>query len=299
MYSPKYLDLLKQGELAKRVEKLKSKLESCTICPHKCHVNRQEKEVGFCKSSNKINISSYGPHFGEERCLVGESGSGTIFFTNCVLKCVYCQNYQISQEGYGVNISERRLASIMLKLQKKGCLNINLVSPTQYIPQIVSAIYIGARKGLNLPIVYNTGGYESLETLKLLDNIIDIYMPDFKYSNNELGEKYSGVVDYYKTATKALTEMHRQVGSLQLENNIAYQGLLIRHLVLPNRINDTNKILSFIFQNLSKDTAINIMSQYRPAYKSYQLSKLNRGVTYDEYLEVVKQAKEIGLSNVI
>lgn len=294
---PLYLEKLTVKDLRERSEDLIQLLAECRICPNECSVNRKNGEAGiYCHSTDEIKISSYTPHFGEEPPLVGFSGSGTIFFTNCNLSCVFCQNYGISQLGHGTNVSISDLAIIMLSLQERGCHNINLVSPTHFIPQIVSAIVIAVEKGLEIPIVYNCGGYESVETLKLLEDIIDIYMPDIKYSNNETASRLSGINNYWSVVQPAVKEMHRQAGSLHINRRgIAKRGLLIRHLVLPNDLAGSKRIIDFIADEISKDTYINIMDQYYPAYKVNNYKELNRRITNDEYDGVIEYARKMGL----
>lgn len=293
---PSYIEKLTPDELSERAKKLTEVLESCRICPHECKVNRVNGERGNCRSNNEVVISSVSPHFGEEAPLVGMNGSGTIFFTNCNLSCEYCQNYSISHLGEGRVISIKDLSKCMLHLQKLGCHNINLVTPTHYVPQIVGALEIAARKGLELPIVYNCGGYESAETLKLLKDIIDIYMPDIKYADNETAEKYSGIPNYWDVVQKSLKEMQDQVGDLHIKRSgVATRGVLIRHLVLPNKIAGSIKVLDFIAKELSMDTYVNLMDQYRPAYLAHNYSEINRSITSDEFYEVIMYAKKIGL----
>lgn len=293
---PSYLKLHEKGELSKRVERLSSIYENCHLCPRDCRVNRTEGQVGKCQASSRVKISSAAPHFGEEAPLVGQRGSGTIFFSNCGLRCVYCQNYKISLEGEGVEISDRRLAEVMIKVQKMGCHNINLVTPTHYVPNIVSALKIAIPMGLSIPLVYNTGGYEKLETLQLLDGIVDIYLPDCKYMDPEYAAKYSdGAYNYPHYAKIALKEMYRQVGDLKLnDRGIAVRGLIVRHLVLPNRIAGTEKFLKFVAKNLSKATYLNIMRQYRPEYKAFDYPKIARRLKRSEYSEAIGWAKKYG-----
>ncbi|MEO0136580.1 MAG: radical SAM protein [candidate division WOR-3 bacterium] len=266
------------------IDELYKRLNPCRLCPRECRVNRRTGELGNCRAGFKPKVASYHQHFGEEYCLVGRFGSGTIFFAHCNLHCVYCQNYDISQHGLGREVTIDRLAEMMLELQKLGCHNINLVTPTPWVPQIVEALSIARRQGLNIPIVYNCGGYESVETLRLLEGIIDIYMPDIKYGDNEKGKKYSDVPDYWDVVRKALKEMHRQVGDLVIENGIAKKGLLIRHLVLPNNLADTKKCLEFIAQEISRDSFVNIMDQYYPTYRANHFPELNRSITPREYM---------------
>jgi putative pyruvate formate lyase activating enzyme len=294
-FKPSYLELYESGELERRVEKLYNILESCELCPRKCKVNRLEGEKGFCKAGKEPVISSYFPHFGEEEPLVGKNGSGTIFLTYCNLRCIYCQNYDISHLGIGKEVPVDIIAQIMLELQKLGCHNINFVTPTHYTPQLVKAIKIAAEKGLKLPIVWNCGGYENVETIKLLDGIVDIYMPDIKYSSSEVAEKYSKAPDYFDRCKEAVREMHRQVGDLRIYNGIAYRGLLIRHLVLPNELAGSEEILKFI-ASLSKNSYVNIMAQYRPEGEAFKYEELNRKPTRAEFFKVVEFAEKLGLT---
>jgi putative pyruvate formate lyase activating enzyme len=276
-----YLQLYLGGELKKRIEAAKSLLESCHLCPRRCSVNRLIGEQGKCRTSNEVIVASYGAHFGEEAPLVGKYGSGTIFFANCNLRCLFCQNYSISQLGEGEKTSKERLAYLMLSLQSKGCHNINLVSPTHVAPQILEALEIAIAKGLHLPLVYNTGGYDSVETLKLLDDIVDIYMPDMKYSNAEIAKQLSGVEDYPSINKAAVKEMYRQVGDLQIDDDgIAQRGLLVRHLVLPNGLAGTREVVNFLAKEISPNTYINIMDQYHPCYKAMGGDFLSQEIYY-------------------
>jgi putative pyruvate formate lyase activating enzyme len=279
-------------------EKTNALLAHCTICPRKCNINRLAGEIGHCKTGKDAIVSSYGPHFGEEKELVGHNGSGTIFFGHCNLNCVFCQNYDISQYGQGNEVLSKELAEIMLKLQNAGCHNINLVSPTHIVPQFLQALNFAKDNGLNLPIVYNSGGYDSVETLKLLDGVIDVYMPDAKYSSNKMGEIYSNVKDYWDTNKLALKEMHRQVGDLVInEEGIAQRGLLVRHMVLPNRIAGSFEVLKYIAEEISQNTYVNIMDQYHPCFRANEFKELLRRITQKEYQEVMDYAREIGLSS--
>lgn len=297
---PAYIRLYKEGELKKRVESLWERLRSCVVCPHHCKVNRLEDERGFCRAGKDMVIDGYGPHFGEEEVLVGTRGSGTIFFSYCTLKCVFCQNCEISHYGEGYEVSPSELAHIMLSLQRKGCHNVNLVSPSHYVPQIAEAISIAAGYGLKIPIVYNTGGYDEVDTLKLLDGVIDIYMPDIKFGDNERAKKYTKSARYFDRVKAAIKEMHRQVGDLKTDSRgIAYRGLLVRHLIMPNNLADTDKVMEFIATDISKDTLVNIMAQYYPAHKSYAFSELARRITEDEYARAVNDAKAKGLNRLI
>jgi len=290
-----YLKLYESGELDERIERLYRILESCELCPRRCRTNRLEGKKGYCKSGKELVISSYGPHFGEEPEITGRNGSGTIFLTNCNLLCIYCQNYDISHLGYGKEVSAEEAAEVMLTLQSKGCHNINLVTPTHFTPQLVKAISVAAERGLNLPIFWNCSGYENVETIKLLDGIVDIYKPDIKYSENEPAKKYSNAPDYFERCKEAVIQMHRQVGDLKVnERGIAYRGLLIRHLVLPNNLAGSEKVLEFAAE-LSKECYVNIMAQYRPCGRVYKHEELCRRPTSTEYLRVVDYARKIGL----
>ncbi|GAW93060.1 radical SAM protein [Calderihabitans maritimus] len=292
---PAYLNL-SQKELKARKEEAYRRLEKCNICPHECQVDRIQDEKGVCRAGSQVAIASYGPHFGEEEPLVGRYGSGTIFFTYCNLKCVYCQNYEISCGTEGKEISIEELADIMTDLQEMKCHNINLVTPTHYVPQILAALEKAVQKGLKIPLVYNCGGYESLATLKLLDGIIDIYMPDMKYSSEEVARKYSGIRNYPETVKKAVKEMYRQVGDLQVdEHGVALRGLIIRHLVLPERLAGTTEIMRFIAQEISPTAFVNIMEQYYPAYRAKDFPPLNRRISPQEYLEALEEARRAGL----
>lgn len=293
---PLYLEKLSPAELNNRADTLQNMLEECRLCPNECSVNRLAGETGNCHSTDEVVISSYGPHFGEEPELVGLYGSGTIFFTNCNLSCIYCQNYDISQLGIGNRISIDELANIMISLQSRGCHNINLVTPTHFVPQIVEALIIAIEKGLEIPLVYNCGGYESVETLQLLEDIIDIYMPDIKYSDNEIATRLSGIKNYWNVVRSAIKEMYRQVGDLHIDRKgIAKRGLLIRHLVLPNNLAGSEKVIDFIADEISKETYLNIMDQYHPAFKAAEDKKLMRRIKPDEYERVVEYARFKGL----
>jgi putative pyruvate formate lyase activating enzyme len=267
------------------------------VCPRTCGVNRLAGDIGKCRTSRPAMVSSLGPHFGEEAPLVGSHGSGTIFFTNCNLRCVFCQNYSISQLGDGETVSNEELAYMMLSLQMKGCHNINLVSPTHVVPQILEALELAAERGLHIPLVYNSGGYDSMETLKILDGIIDIYMPDMKYDDEETAREFSGIEDYPEVNKAAIREMHRQTGDLQIdEEGIAQRGLLVRHLVLPGGLAGTNGIVNFLSKEISADTYVNIMAQYRPCYKALQIPRLARPISSAEFREALSLAQEAGLS---
>ncbi len=282
-------------EWEERIQKGHDILKNCTLCPRECGVNRIEGEMGFCRSGRELVISSVGPHFGEEEPLVGKGGSGTIFLTNCNLGCIYCQNYDISHLGYGKEITPGQLANRMLDLQSTGCHNINLVTPTHFTPQIIESIQLALQRGLKVPIVYNCGGYESIETIKLLEDIVDIYMPDIKYSDNSTAKKYSDAPDYFNRCKDALIEMHKQVGDLKTTKGIAQKGLLIRHLVLPNGLAGTEKVMEFISNELSKETYVNIMFQYHPQYNAQMHSELRKPPMLSEFDEAIAIAKKTGL----
>jgi len=279
----------------KSIDELYHLLSPCRLCPRHCAVDRLHGDVGNCGAGVEVRVSSYHQHFGEEPPLVGKNGSGTIFFAYCNLHCVFCQNYDISQHGSGREISSDELAHMMIRLQECGCHNINLVTPTPWVPQIVKALAIAQDAGLAVPIVYNCGGYESVEVLERLDGIVDIYMPDMKYANDRCAEKYSRVPHYWETVTGALREMHRQVGDLVVEEGVATRGMLIRHLVLPHNIAGSARCLEFIARNLSKQTAVNVMAQYYPAYCAHDYAELGRRITMQEYRDAIRSLKHYGL----
>ena len=273
-------------------------LKKCEICPHRCGVDRTNNQIGRCKSKNTVKVAKASIHMYEEPCISKGSGSGTVFFSNCNLNCVFCQNYEISQNGLGKEITIKELANIFLKLQSENVNNINLVTPTSYVPQIIEAIKIAKDNGLNIPIVYNTNSYENIETLKLLEGYIDIYLPDLKYSENELGEKYSNVKNYFEVATTAIKEMYRQVGNLKCDKNgIAKKGVIIRHLVLPNHIENSKKVLSWINNNLPQDVYVSVMNQYFPIYKAKNIKDLNRKITKREMKKIEEFIYSIDLKN--
>ncbi len=273
-------------------------LEQCTICPHKCKINRNENQIGRCKAKDTVKIALYSTHDFEEPCISGEKGSGTVFFSNCNLNCVYCQNYEISQLGKGKEITIEELADIFLKQQEKDVENINLVTPTSYVPQIIEAIKIARERGLKLPIVYNTNSYENIETLKMLEGYVDIYLPDLKYANNELAKRYSKIDNYFEIATQAIKEMIRQIGETKLdERGMMKKGVLIRHLVLPNNVENSKNVLKWIRENLSKSTYISIMAQYFPTYKAKEMTDLNRKLTKDEWSEIEDYIDELEIEN--
>ena len=273
-------------------------LENCNICPHKCNINRNKGKIGRCKATNKVKIALYSVHDFEEPCISGEKGSGTVFFSNCNLNCIFCQNYEISQLGKGKEISVEELAEIFLIQQEKEVENINLVTPTSYVPQIIEAIKIAKEKGLKIPIVYNTNAYESVETLKMLEGYIDVYLPDLKYAENDLAKEYSNVKNYFGVATKAIEEMIKQVGVPKLnKNGIMKKGVMIRHLALPNHIENTKKVLKWITENLPDNTYISVMAQYFPTFKAKENKDLNRKLTKEEWEEIQKYIEEFGIEN--
>ena len=292
---PSYLQLYNSGEINKCIRYFENLYKSCTLCPHQCETNRFEDKNGFCKSGDKAKVASFNAHYGEEAPLVGRNGSGTIFFSACTLRCIYCQNYEISQLQEGTEIEDNQLAEIMITLQNSGCHNINFVSPTHVILPILRALKIAIEDGLNLPLVYNSGGYDSIESLRMLEGIFDIYMPDIKYYESHTGTELSEAENYPQISQLAIKEMHRQVGDLKTdENGIAYKGLLIRHLVLPGYINESKKIVDFI-TSVSKKTFLNIMAQYRPQYKAFECTKIDRNLSMKEYNEVLDYARKVGL----
>ncbi len=296
-YTPPYINLHKTGILQKRISLLNDILAKCELCPRGCKVNRLEGELGFCRAGAQLMISSAFPHFGEEAPLVGSKGSGTIFFTHCNLRCIFCQNYDISHQGNGEAISSEQLARYMFALQERGCHNINFVTPTHYVPQIMASLPYAIDLGLQIPLVYNCGGYESLEAIKLLEGVIDIYMPDVKFADRVVAEKYTDSPDYPEVVKAILHEMHRQVGNLTInEWGIAERGLLIRHLVMPQGLAGTRDLMHFIASEISSDSYVNIMNQYRPEYKACNFLELNRGITLREYREALTYARTEGLS---
>ena len=299
-FEPAYLKLYRTGELKKRAEELWAIMESCQLCPRQCRVNRLKGASGFCRAPGAtLVISAFHPHFGEERPLVGLGGSGTIFLTHCNLRCVFCQNWPISHLGSGDETTIDEFADMMLQLQREGCHNINLVTPTHYSPHILKALDVAAGKGLRIPIVYNTSGWERLEIIQLLDGIVDIYLPDFKYWDSEMSAKYSaGAASYPKVTQVAILEMQRQVGVAKPnKTGIMERGLMIRHLVMPNNVGGSEQVMEWIAQNLPKDTYVNIMMQYTPMHKAFDYPEISRRITLEEYRVVVQRAKDLGLTN--
>jgi putative pyruvate formate lyase activating enzyme len=296
---PSYMKLEEEGELAQKVEQAYSIFEQCELCPRRCGTNRRNDERGFCQAPAKLMVYSAVPHFGEEISLTGKKGSGTIFFSNCNLRCVFCQNWPISIKGHGKEIPDEDLADLMLYLQKIGCHNINLVTPTHVMPNILNATRIAFKKGLRLPLVYNTSGYERVEILKILDGIVDIYLPDMKYMDADKAARYLSVAtDYPEVTQEAVLEMHRQVGKhLANGQGIAIRGLMIRHLVMPNNEAGTEKFVRWVAESLPKSTYVNIMHQYAPDYKAFDYPEIQRRINVKEYLDAMDWADEYGLTN--
>lgn len=284
------------GPFSKSVQQLAERMNSCTLCPRNCKVNRSKGEIGFCGIADLPVVSSVGPHFGEESELVGAGGSGTIFFAGCNLGCLFCQNFDISHHRNGRQVTIDQLAQSMLQLQSYGCSNINLVTPTHVVAPAMAALELARKKGLTLPLVYNTGGYDSLKTLKILDGLVDIYMPDMKYSDSRVAEELSAAPDYPQINRAAVKEMHRQVGDLQTEKGLATRGLLVRHLVLPENFAGSFEIIDFLAEQISTNTAINVMDQYRPCYKAPEHPHINRRPTLQEFLAVRQYALKKGLN---
>lgn len=311
-FQASYLKLYESGELDDRIDKLYRVLESCELCARKCRVNRLEGHQGYCKSGKELVVSSYGPHFGEEEPLVGKGGglvisgtlgfnpaggSGTIFLTGCNLLCIYCQNYDISHLRHGNIVSESQVANYAIELQKAGCHNINFVTPTHFTPQLIKALALAVKRGLHLPIVWNCGGYENVEIIKLLGGIIDIYMPDIKYGASESAKRYSDAPDYFERCKESVREMHRQVGDLKLnERGIAHQGLLIRHLALPNNFAGSVEVLKFIAREVSHNSYVNVMSQYRPEGEAFKYKEIDRYPTSEEFYRVLDMAEKLDLT---
>ena len=295
-FIPSYVGLHERGELDKRIQLLHEMLKECTLCPRECRVNRLDGEVGYCKAGAESMVSSVFPHFGEEAPLVGKHGSGTIFLTHCNLRCIFCQNYDISHLGRGQLMTTSEIAGAMLRLQDLGCHNINFVTPSHYTPQIVASLPRAVEMDLRLPIVYNCSGYESIEVIQLLDGVVDIYMPDAKYMDERYSKTFSNAPDYPEVLKKVLKEMHRQVGDLKINSmGIAERGLLIRHLVMPHGAASSESVLKFIAEEISVHSYVNIMEQYRPEYRAHEYPEINRRITRKEYLEAVQLAKRFHL----
>ncbi len=295
-FSPSYRALHEGGALEKRIELLNEFLKECRLCPRECRANRLDGEIGYCRSGVEIEISSAFPHFGEEPPLVGHHGSGTIFLTHCNLQCIFCQNYDITHLGRGEQITASDMARVMFRLQEMGCHNINFVTPTHYVSQIIGSLPEAIEVGLRLPIVYNCSGYESVQVLRLLEGIVDIYMPDIKFMDGKYSRKFCNAPDYPEVIKKALKEMHRQVGNLTLNSEgIAEKGLLIRHLVMPNDVASSEEVFRFVAEEISADSYVNIMRQYRPEYQAKEYPEIDRPVTPKEYSEAIQIAKRFHL----
>jgi len=292
-----YLQAYRSGALRRNLGEALARLSSCALCPRTCRVNRQTGERGVCRTGRQSRVSSFNAHFGEEAPLVGANGSGTIFFTHCNLLCLFCQNFEISHEGVGEEVSDEQLAGIMLALQRQGCHNINFVTPSHVVPQILAALELAVPAGLKVPLVYNSSGYDRVETLKLLDGVIDIYMPDFKFWEPEVGRKACNAPDYPETARQALREMHRQVGDLDLnERGLARRGLLVRHLVMPGGLAGTRQVMRFIAREISPHTYVNVMSQYRPCGRADEVHGLEAALSADEYRQAVSETIAEGIT---
>ncbi len=299
-FVPSYLKSYDKGVLQSKIDRALKLLENCEVCPRKCHVNRLENKRAICLSGRHAKVSSFFPHFGEEDCLRGWNGSGTIFFSYCNLRCVFCQNFDVSWQGSGEEVTAEDIAEMMIFLQEKGCHNINWVTPEHVVPQIIEAMPYAIEMGLSLPIVYNTSSYDSIDSLKLMEGIVDIYMPDFKFFTPDLAKFYLTAENYPETAMNAIKEMHSQVGELKFdENGLALRGVLLRHLVMPGFLNETEKVLEFIANEVSKDTYINIMDQYYPAgmvlKQPERYKQITRRITNSEFEKAVKIAKKVGL----
>ena len=294
---PAYIKTAKSGALYEKVKRSWEILENCALCPRMCGIDRISGETGICKTGKSAMVSSFNAHFGEEAPLVGRNGSGTIFFTHCNLMCCFCQNFDISHEGLGSAVNDEELAAIMIAIQNEGCHNINLVTPSHVVPQFLSALEKAIDAGLTIPIVYNSGGYDRIETLRLLDGVVDIYMPDFKFWDPAVAEATCDAPDYPDVARAAMQEMHRQVGDLKIDaDGIAKSGLLVRHLVLPENLAGTRHIMKFIHDKISPDTYVNIMAQYRPCGMAHKIKGLGRRITADEFNEALKAAQEEGIT---
>jgi len=297
MFEAAYLKALRKGKLAGKVAAAMEMLRDCHVCPRNCRMNRLEGETGFCGIGARAMVSSAHAHFGEEEPLVGSGGSGTIFFTSCNLKCIFCQNFEISHLMEGQEADTPTLGGLMLGLQRNGCHNINFVTPSHVVPQILEAVAWAAVRGLSVPLVYNTGGYDSSETLEILDGIVDIYMPDLKTMDSQVGKQLMNAEDYPEVVRQAIREMHRQVGDLQIDDHgIATRGLLVRHLVMPEDLADTREAMRFLAREISRNTYVNIMNQYRPCGRAFQEPRINRSVTREEYARAISTAQEEGIA---
>jgi len=295
-FEPAYMETFQNGLLKEKIRKAHKMLGACVLCPRRCKVDRLSGETGVCQTGMQALVSSYNPHFGEEAPLVGRHGSGTIFFTHCNLLCIFCQNYDISHLGHGEEVSDEQLADLMLYLQNLGCHNINFVTPSHVVPQILSAVGIAAAAGLSVPLVYNSGGYDSIHTLKLLEDVVDIYMPDFKFWEPEVAKNACDAEDYPEIARQALKEMHRQAGDLVTdESGIARRGILLRHLVLPQDLAGTRQVMKFIAQEISTNTYVNIMPQYRPCGRADEIKELSRHLSQKDFNMALEAAIDEGI----
>jgi putative pyruvate formate lyase activating enzyme len=296
MSDPSYLELHRKGELPGRVEKAFALIAPCRLCPRKCGGNRLEGERGYCETGKMARVASYNAHFGEEAPLVGRYGSGTIFISSCNLLCNFCQNYEISHQKEGVDVTPQEMAAMMIRLAEGGCHNINFVTPTHVVPQLLESLLHAIPQGLRVPLVYNSGGYDSVETLELLEGVFDIYMPDFKFWDEKLAERYCHAHDYRTIAMAAIREMHRQVGDLVLDDRgVAVRGVLVRHLVMPNQVAGTREIMDFLAREISPDTYVNVMDQYRACGKAHQDKLINRRLTSQEFRDAMDSARKAGL----
>ncbi len=298
-FEPAYVRTFREGRLSVKTEHAFEILKSCVLCPRKCRVDRMSGETGICKTADHAYVSSYNAHFGEEAPLVGKNGSGTIFFTHCNLLCTFCQNYDISHQGFGEAVSPAKMAAMMLNLQQHGCHNINFVTPSHVVPHILAALSIAIENGLSIPLVYNSGGYDRCRTLELLEGVFDIYMPDFKFWDPDIAKKTCDAPDYPEIAQKAIREMHRQVGDLVMDDaNIARRGLLIRHLVLPRELSGTGCVMAFIASEISKNTYVNIMPQYRPCGRAGEIAELAAPLSRTDYVSALSSAEAAGLHRI-
>ena len=297
MQEPSYLKLYREGKLQDLIDQVIEIMRDCRLCPRECKVNRLSGEIGYCQTGRKARVASFNAHFGEEAPLVGRNGSGTIFISYCSLLCSFCQNFEISHLGEGREVDPATMAAMMLDLMRRGCHNINFVTPTHVVPQILEGLILAVEQGLNIPLVYNSGGYDRVETLKILDGIFDIYMPDFKFWDENGAEKFSHALDYREHAMMAIKEMHRQVGDLVLnESGVAVKGLLVRHLVMPHGWANTGEIMKFLAKEISANTYVNVMDQYRPCGRAASDPMINRRITGEEYAMAIHQAKQAGLT---
>jgi putative pyruvate formate lyase activating enzyme len=294
---PRYCLTHRSSRLRAKAQQAVARMSECTLCPRQCRVNRAAGERGFCRTGELATVASWHAHFGEEEPLVGKNGSGTIFFSHCNLLCNFCQNFDISHLGEGHESTHEQLAQVMLNLQAAGCHNINFVTPSHVVPQILSALVIAAENGLEVPLVYNSSGYDSVDTLKILDGVIDIFMPDFKFWDATIADRTCKAPDYPEAARRAIVEMHRQVGDLVIDaNGVASSGLLVRHLVLPQGLAGTNQVMTFIANHISRNTYVNIMNQYRPCGRAAEVEAMDRPATDEEYLKAVTEARAAGIT---